>query len=521
MDIQQRQLVNKYLDLLFRRKIFIIAVLLLSLPVGLGMYLRTPKVYESSSLLSYQQQKINPNSMSPDVQSNIRDIVNTLSQIVTSRTNLEKLIKELDLYPRQRAQMPIEDVVESFRKQIVINPSTRGDTFTISYSGGDPEKVVRVTNAIASKFIEENLKYRQERATDTSAYTNQELQMAKKVMDAKENAMRDYKMQHYNEMPEHREANMSQLTALQVQYQGRQESIQDLERTLILIQDQLNNRRVMMQHPTGPVGPPGPATEAPEPDSFQRLANLRSTLDSLLLKYTEKHPEIVRIRKLIEKLEAETKNAGTAKNLSPSGQNSSYDPILMQLETQRKDVKLNIASIEKEKAQLKEKIEQYEEWVTTGPVREAEWSSLTREYDQLKRHYDYLVAQNLQAESMLNLEERQKGSQFKIEDPGRHPGKPVKPNFLMIMGMSVMVGLGVGLGGALAFDIFDASFRDPETLEPFLGIELLATIPYIETKAEKRKQKWQNILLLSLLFLVIGLIGAMFAFVWMKGAIVL
>ena len=122
---------------------------------------------------------------------------------------------------------------------------------------------------------------------------------------------------------------------------------------------------------------------------------------------------------------------------------------------------------------------------------------------------------------MLNLEERQKGSQFKIEDPGRYPGKPVKPNFLMIMGMSVMVGLGVGIGGALAFDIFDASFRDPETIEPFLGYRLLTTIPYIETKAEEKKQKWQNILLLSLLFLGIGLVGALFAFVWVKGAIVL
>ena len=57
---------------------------------------------------------------------------------------------------------------------------------------------------------------------------------------------------------------------------------------------------------------------------------------------------------------------------------------------------------------------------------------------------------------MLNLEIRQKGSQFKIEDPARYPGKTLKPNFLMIIGMSVMVGLGVGIGGVLAFDIFDA-----------------------------------------------------------------
>ncbi len=197
--------------------------------------------------------------------------------------------------------------IEILRKKIEIKPSNRGDVFTVSYSGGDPEKVVKVTNAIAAKFIEENLKYRQERATDTSSYTNQELQMAKKVMDAKENAMRDYKLKNYNEMPEHREANMSRLTALQGQYQGKQESIQDLERTLVLIQDQMNNQKMLVQQLYRRC-----ASDGVKLDTFQRLANLRSTLDSLLLKYTEKHPEIIRIRKLIAKMEAEVQSGGAS-----------------------------------------------------------------------------------------------------------------------------------------------------------------------------------------------------------------
>ena len=187
----------------------------------------------------------------------------------------------------------------------------------------------------------------------------------------------------------------------------------------------------------------------------------------------------------------------------------------------KKIFRLNIANIEEEKEQLKEKIEQYEKWVAAAPTREAEWSSLTREYDQLKKHYDYLVSQNLQAQSMLNLEERQKGSQFKIEDPGQYPGKPIKPNFLMIMGMSIMVGLGIGVGGALALDIFDASLRDPETIEPFLGVPLLITIPYVETKREQNRRKWQLVLTSSLLLLGSGGVVALFALVWVKGYIVL
>ncbi len=516
MDDKQRQLVNKYLDLFSRRKIFIFTVLLLSLPIGLGFYLESPKVYQSSSLLSYQQQKISPNALSPDYKSSVRDIVNTLSQIVTSRTNLENLIKELDLYPEQRQNLPIEDVIEMMRSKIEVEPSTRGNIFSITYSGSNPEQVVRVTNALAAKFIEENLKYRQERATDTSMYTSQELQMAKKVMDAKENAMRDYKLKYYNEMPEHRQANMNQLASLQMQYQGKQESIQDLERTLVLIQDQINNRKALVQRSAG-------NDSEGELDPAQQLANLRATLDSLLLKYTEKHPEIIRVRKLIAKLEKEIAAGGSAnKSSSNSGVNAgAYDPALMQLEVQRKGIQLNIANIQNEKAQLKKRMEQYEQWVAAAPAREAEWSSLTREYGQLKKHYDYLVSQNLQAESMVNLEERQRGSQFKIEDSATLPGKPVKPNFLIIMGMTIMIGLGLGVGGALAFDIFDASFRDPDTLEPVLGIPLLISIPYIETEAEIKKMRMQAVLTVTLLFMGSGIVVGLFGLAWIRGYIVL
>jgi predicted nucleic acid-binding Zn-ribbon protein len=348
--------------------------------------------------------------------------------------------------------------------------------------------------------------------------------------------MRDYKLKNYNEMPDHRQMNMARLTSLQEQYQGKQDSIQDLERTLVLIQDQMNNLKILAQRSAGY---PADATveNAVGSDAFQRLAQLRSTLDGLSLKYTEKHPEIIRVRKLITKLEIEVQSEAAAGNASsetsqPTStgiltgqrartQDANYVQTLLQLETQRNDIKRNIENIASEKDQLKQKINQYEDWVAAAPVREAEWSALTREYDQLKKHYDYLVSQNLAAQSMLNLEERQKGSQFKIEDPGRYPGKPIKPDFLKIMIMSIMAGLGLGIGGVLVLDVFDASFRDPETLEPSLGVPLLITIPYIETKAEVKRKKWVLAVKAIVLVSGSGLVVALFALVWIKGYIVL
>jgi polysaccharide chain length determinant protein (PEP-CTERM system associated) len=539
MDSKQRQLVNKYIDLFFRRKVFIIAMLLLSLPVGLGVYLLTPKVYQATSLLSYEQQKISPNKMSADVSSRIRDIVSTLTQIVTSRTNLEKLIVDLKLYPEARVKMPMEDVVESMRKAIKIEPSSQGDIFKITFTHQSPDKAVKVTNALAAKFIEENLKYREERATETSSYTSNELETARETMDRKENSMRDYKLKYYNEMPEQRESNVARLIALQKQYQDRQVSIQELERTCVLIQDQITNRKKILdatlaeKEETG--GNAGTSTQDVSLTSEVRLAKAKLALEQLLSRYTAKHPEVKRVKAIIGNLESEAARAqpsaaslqeGVTTAGSREGQTSMtpgksvVDTVVLQLETQKKNLLLNIDAIKSEKELGKKSIAQYEEWVAAAPIREAEWSALTREYNQLKRHYDYLVAQDLEAKSMLNLEKRQKGSQFEIEDPARLPEKPIKPNFPMIMGIALAIGIGAGFGLSLVLDYFDATFRDPETIETLLGVPLIATIPYLEIKSEKnKKKKWQ---LFSAIFLIAAAIAvaALFVVVWVKGYII-
>ncbi len=517
MDSTQSLLGRKYLDLFLRRKFFIFTLLLLSLPVGLGVYLYTPKVYQSTSLLSYQQQRISPNEMSPDVAARISDIVSTLTQIVISRTNLEETITNLNLYPELRKELPMEDVIGMMQGKIKIQPMREGDIFTISFSGSDPGNVVKVTNALASKFIEENLKYRQERASETSDYTSDELLMAKEGMDRKENAMRDFKLKHYYEMPDQSEANVVRLIALQEQYQLTRGSIQEMERTLVLIQDQLSSRKIFLERA-------GMANIDEDGDgSVQSLAAMRMKLESLRGKYTEKHPEVKRMKKLVAKMEKEAaRNPGSRAGAGSSFQDIiAFDTVIQQLEAQRKTVELNLGNIRVEKDQLKEKIAQYEQWVASAPVREAEWSSLTREYDQLKRHYDYLVSQDLQAKSMLNLERKQKGSQFKIEDPARFPEKPIKPNFLVIVGGAALMGLGLGAGLTLVLDFFDTSFRDGDALEPFLGVPVISTIPYIDTSLEQKRVKRKVVLSIILLGCGCLAILALFFVVWRKGLIVL
>ena len=244
LNQEQRQQLKHFLNIFLRTKIIIIICMILALVVGVGYYLRTQKVYRSTSLIRYQQ-KINPTQMSPDLR-NYLDIIATASQQITSRSSLENLIMQFDLYQSARSRLPMEDVVGIMRKHISIKPQRTGDVFRVSYRGAAPRTVLLVTNALAAKFIEENIRLREETVSETSAYIKDELNIAKKALNKKEAAMRDYTLKHYNEMPNQRNTNISRLNALQGQHQSYQNTLQELERTKVLLQEQISLRQELL-----------------------------------------------------------------------------------------------------------------------------------------------------------------------------------------------------------------------------------------------------------------------------------
>lgn len=519
METQQIQNIKQLVDVAGRRKAVIVSSILISIAIGLGAYLIQPKVYMSTCLLSYQQQDVNPAKKSPEINTKIKDVVSTLTQIISSRTSLEEIIKTEGLYKKERENLPMEDVIETMRRNVNIIPSKEGDTFSISFTGSDPNKVVRVTNSLSSRFIEENMKYREERASETSAYTKDELSMVKEMLDSKETIMRDYKLKYYNEMADQRTSNTERLIALQDQYQSRQDSIQHLEQTRVLMRDQITVKRQELENRRYNSaqmileGKPSQVGRGPE-----TLNQLQDELQTLQERYTDEHPKIKSLKKKISSFDKTALNKPASEASPEKGKQSTSENF--EIQNQMNEVSLNIEKMNKEREEIKVLIKQYEQWVAAAPVREAEWSSLTREYGELKRRYDFLVGQNLQADSALNLERKQKGSQFKIEDPARRPEKPIKPDFLKIMGIALLVGC--GLGGVLVFglELLDTSFRDPAKLEETFNLEVICSIPHLPLKREiARQRKWTT---LGTAFFLAGGSIIIFAiiFFWKQGRIV-
>ncbi|MEW6428256.1 MAG: GNVR domain-containing protein [Thermodesulfobacteriota bacterium] len=528
MDPRQQQQIKQYLNIVLRWKKTIAVCLLLGITAGLGIYLKTPKAYQATALLIYQQQKVNPAKMSPDVDTRTKEIVATLREQVLSRTNLEEVIKQFGLYREQLQKMPMEDVIDLMRTKFISLNMDRGDTFKVSFQGGTPRQVMLVTNALASKFVEENLRYREERATETSAYVENELALAKKAIEEKESAMRDYKLQHYNEMPDQRQTNISRLNALQTTYQGVQTSIQEQERTKIMVQEQISLRKNLLRQAAPELLPAAGGDRASEAYALQRqavrdLEAMRSELAGLLSRYTPEHPEVKRLQKRIEQQEdkvggfapAEDETSGQAATAAPA------DPQLSQMELQRREIDISIGQLRKEATELKSQIETYQQWIAAAPVREAEWVALTRDYEQMNKHYEDLVAKNIEAKSAESLERKQKGSQFKVADPARLPEKPFKPDLVKIMLLAIALGLGFGCAVGFALELVDTSFKDAHDLETYLGLPILCAVPVVATATEEKRQKIKGIVWGVFLAGFAGALLLAVFLLWRKGILVI
>ena len=517
MNTEQPQLdvFKKYINLFFDWHKLIIGCLLLAVSAGYAIYLSIPKVYQSTASLIYQQQNINPSKLSPDEGKRIEEMVNTVTQQVISRTSLEKIIKDLNLYRELREKVPIEDVIAGMRENIHISVQrTKGNVFSVSFQGVEPDLVMRVTNTLASRFIEENLRVREERATETTSYIQDELRISKEKLDKKDALMRDYKLKYYNEMPDQRQSNMARINALHEQFQATQTNIHTLEQTRLLVSEQFANQKKRMNAATGSTA------SAPTNGGNTDLAGAQQLLQVLLARYTPDHPAVIRVEKQVKQLELQQNSFSATKNRSAATASPLRRADTNDFSIQLKEIELNLKTLREENEKILSQIKTYQEWIDATPIREAEWTALTRDYNELKKYYDTILAQSLTASAVESIEMRQKGSQFKLVDPAFFPEKPISGDFPKIIMLAIILGLASGCGLVLGVDFMDTSFKDVHELEKYLQIPVTCALPLIALEGEEKAIRKKNILWYYFFAAWLLSLAAATILLWHRGTII-
>jgi len=497
--------IEKYKEIALRRRWWIIIPFLLSILIGIGLSLKLPKVYQASTLILVQRQRVPTSYVQEIVSMDLEDRIRTITQQITSRSNLEKIIKEFNLYNEPGSQMFMEDKIQRLRERVRVDVSGRGrqgaNAFEIFFTGKYPKQIADVVNALASYFIAENLKLREDQAIGTSEFLTDELEAIRKKLLEKEEALKSYRKRYMGGLPEQLETNLRILERVQQQIVTNQENLREIENRKILIQQQISDAAEIRRARVAPAGQEGEVAQTPT------LDQLKTQLASLESKYTQRHPDIIRLKEKIADMESKEKTDLKEVRGAPEARGVTRAEI--NLVNQLREIELGILNLKAEAAQLHSQMKWYQTQVENTPKREQELMSLNRDYRNIQETYNSLLSRKLEAEIAVNLERKQKGEQFRILDPAKIPIRPFKPDRKRILLMAMALGLALGFGLAYLRETMDTSFRRPEDIEELLQIPIIASLPFAFNARELRSLKRKKILTVvsvGLTFLLLGVV---------------
>jgi succinoglycan biosynthesis transport protein ExoP len=470
-----------YWLLLWYRKWIVLGIFLITSAGTAVISYRLPNIFTSETLILVDPQKVPDSYVRPTVTGDIHDRLGTLSQQILSATRLQRVIDSFNLYPEERQKLAREEVIGRMRKDIGISvvsdfgASQALQAFKISYSGKDPRVVAEVTNELASLFIEENLKAREQQATGTSDFLENQLEETKKELEEQEAKLRDFKLKHIGEMPEQQAATLGIYGQLQSQLRSEEEALTRAEQQRSYLQS-------LMAQSVAPVVDIDPPS-LPSND-------LQAKLTALLSRYSEKHPDVQRLKSEI----AKQKTRVTA---DPAGEpNETHSPSSMPVETINPVLKSQLSAVDteaqKHKAEqerLTQLVSSYRAKLEAVPVREQEVTDLERDYEISKAHYGQLLDKKLSADTATQLEVRQKGEKFTILDPAQVAEKPSSPNRMLIDVAGALVGLGLGLTSAFIMEFLGMSITSVAQLSSAADVPVLGVVPIIRTRFDKQHRK--------------------------------
>ena len=472
--------------------------------------------YRAQTLILVVPQRVPENYVRPAISENIEQRLASIKPQILSETRLERIVTELDLSPSKRLKKGgMEEIVADLRDDISIEV-IKGDLFSVSYSGDDPYKVMQVTQRLASLFVQENLKDREQLVEGTSEFLESQLDRARRQLEEQERKVQEYRERHAGELPSQVGSNLQVLQTAAFQLQTLEEAMGrdrdrrvELERTLLDLTGGETPTKAE-QKPTDAAATTGSASTATPPagtpdldaatasltaDVTARLAQLQTlqqALRGMELRLKPDHPDVVRTKRLIQQLQL---SLDQDRKDRPAGEETP-DPVTLARRARVTQIRAQIATVDKEIARkaadrdrIKGVIATYQSRVESQPERESEMIALTRDYDTLKATYQNLLAKKEEASISANLERQQGSQQFKTLDPAKLPEKPYGPNRTLIIGVGAGAGFIFGLGLTVLLEVRDQTFRNALEVLPTLSLPVLASVPAIITSAERRRAK--------------------------------
>jgi polysaccharide chain length determinant protein (PEP-CTERM system associated) len=421
-----------------------------------------PPKYRSATLILVEPNKVPDYFVTPMAAETVDKRLQTIRQVVLSRTRLEGVVAEINPYP-ELAGRPIAVAVEAMRRDIQIRVQG-SDSFSVEYVNRDPKKAAQVTNRLAQQFIADTEYLRDTMTARTLKFIDSNLEEARRALEAREAALRQLKQQHWGALPEQLDTSLRMLAQLQFEQQTLGENLGTLE-----------SRRTGLERSLVELRQTGRPSATAGDSARAQLAQAQARYAALRDRYTEEHPDVKALRVHISRLEQQLSQA-TADPAVPRGET---DPQVLAVERSLQQVEAEIATTKSRRESLDLRIADLQSRIEKTPDVEQSLADLTRDYQQLRDNYLAQLRKDNDARMARKMEEHWQGSYFRILDPAPVPVRPIRPYGLIFGLGGLAVGLFGGIACSLAADFLDHSVKSRRELGTLIPVPVLAEIPHL------------------------------------------
>ena len=301
MSVEFRQRTpGEYAKIAWKRKwLIILPAIAIAAAVSWVVY-QLPDLYESSTLIVVKPSTL-PNSVVPTAtEDSLTREINSIAQVVTSRSSLEPLIEKFDLYKaeKQRGE-PMEMLIEYMRKSIKVEVNTsRNDItngFNITYRGRNAKTTQAVTAELASKYIDEQTKNTINSTSSAKQFIDQQVNQTKEELDAVDKARLDFMQKNVGNLPTEAASLVGQLTGLREQQKAYITETGRLQDRRSALTSQLALVRKSSEQVKDDVAEntTDPKTTLAWSQLISRKADLDSQLTRMMTELRPKHPDVL------------------------------------------------------------------------------------------------------------------------------------------------------------------------------------------------------------------------------------
>jgi polysaccharide biosynthesis transport protein len=466
-----------YTSVLGRRKWWLTVPIAASILIGLALVRWLPKEYTSTATLGVVAPMVSPSLVNQSTPLDNQERLRAMSQQLTSMPILAQVAKEEGL----GSGSPTDPEVGRLRAAIsvavpdpvaITSEPRRFDTFLVSYADGDPARAQRVANRLASVFVDESSKTRQEHAEDTSVFIATQLRASQARLADLEGQLRTAKESYMGRLPEQTQANLQTVAGLRQQMVSDTTQVRGERDRLTMIERQID------AIDKNTVDEPGPSRADAVTSPEARVLSLERELATARAMYTDKHPEIQRLQ---EELASAKKDALAVRQQPVADRLARLqrNPAYLQLVGDREVARGRIRDLERDSAEMQAAIARYQSRIEAAPMVEQQLATISRDYDLEKTQYGDLTSKQRAASMAANVERNRGGERFDVLDTATLPLTPEKPIPLRVMLGSIVTGIILGAGLTLLREYFDGSVHDERELRDELELPILGSIAKI------------------------------------------